>query len=387
MYHQFIQSKQQQTWLEVVKELAEQCQVRAEKTDRLGIFPKENFEALRESGYTAITVPKKYGGQGMGVYDLVLLQECLATGDGATALSIGWHLGIMYDLAEKRPWREEVFAKFCREVVAGALVNRAATERQTGSPTRGGRPQTTAVRKGDQWMITGRKIFTTMAPILDYFLVTAWIEEKETLGEFLVPRETPGVMMEETWDVISMRGTGSHDLVLREVLVPEENLVELLNKPRNKKVNPWLLHIPACYAGIAQAARHEAVAFASTYQPNSLPGPIKEVANIQRLIGEMELYLFQARHLLYSIASRVEDEKQRPHLGPELGAVKLTVTNHAITIVDLAMRVVGARSLQQSHPLQRHYRDVRSGLHNPPMDDTVMQQLAHRSFAQYEEGV
>jgi alkylation response protein AidB-like acyl-CoA dehydrogenase len=223
-----------------------------------------------------------------------------------------------------------------------------------------------------------------MAPVLDYFLVTAWIEEKETMGEFLVPRETAGVIIEETWDVISMRGTASHDLVLTEVLIPEENLVEVIT-PRKKEVNPWLLHIPACYAGIAQAARNEAVAFASTYQPNSLPGPIKEVPNIQRLIGEIELSLLQARHLLYSIASRAEDEEQRPHIGPELGAVKLTVTNHAVTIVDRAMRVVGAKSLQLSHPLQRHYRDVRSGLHNPPMDDTVIQQLAQRSFAQSAE--
>ncbi|WP_314733404.1 acyl-CoA dehydrogenase family protein [Anaerobacillus sp. CMMVII] len=60
----------------------------------------------------------------------------------------------------------------------------------------------------------------------------------------------------------------------------------------------------------------------------------------------------------------------------ELGAVKHSVVNHAIKIVDLAMRVTGARSLSEKNPLQRYYRDVRAGLHNPPMDDATILLLA-----------
>lgn len=52
------------------------------------------------------------------------------------------------------------------------------------------------------------------------------------------------------------------------------------------------------------------------------------------------------------------------------------MTNHAISVVDKAMRVVGAKSLQRSNPLQRYYRDVRAGLHNPPMDDASISLLA-----------
>jgi alkylation response protein AidB-like acyl-CoA dehydrogenase len=69
---------------------------------------------------------------------------------------------------------------------------------------------------------------------------------------------------------------------------------------------------------------------------------------------------------------------------PTLGAVKLSVVNKALEAVDLAMRVAGARSLSRKNPLQRYYRDVRAGLHNPPMDDMTIMQLADKSIKENE---
>lgn len=66
---------------------------------------------------------------------------------------------------------------------------------------------------------------------------------------------------------------------------------------------------------------------------------------------------------------------------PELGAVKMAITNAAIKVVDLAMRIVGAHSLSLSNPLQPYYRDVRAGLHNPPMDDMTIQLLAKKAIS------
>ena len=151
-----------------------------------------------------------------------------------------------------------------------------------------------------------------------------------------------------------------------------------------KQSEGWLLHIPACYLGIATAARNFAVEFAKTYTPNSLPGPICDLPNVQRTIGEIELELAEARHFLYSVAEKWDQKPESRHLlAKELGAVKLSVTNHAISVVDKAMRVVGAKSLQRSNPLQRYYRDVRAGLHNPPMDDATIMLLAKTAL--YDE--
>ncbi|MGF7536050.1 acyl-CoA dehydrogenase family protein [Bacillus mexicanus] len=376
----FIQNDQQRRWVEKIGRIADECQQTAAEDDKQGRFPVGKIQKLRDAGYTSLTLPSSFGGEGISVYDMLLFQERLARGDAPTALSIGWHLSVIGELGEGNTWDKDVFACIAKEVQNGAVINRAATEAQTGSPTRGGRPGTNAVKKNGKWTVNGRKTFTTMSQALDYFLVTAWIEEKQTTGVFLIHKDDPGLSIKETWDMSAMRATGSHDLVLNEVTLEEEKLVELLQGPRGAKPNGWLLHIPAVYLGIARAARDYAVQFASEYSPNSLKGPIKDVPAVQQRTGEMELELLNAKHFLFHIAQLYDDPQRRPHLRSELGAAKHIVTNAAMSVVDKAMRIVGARSLERTNPLQRYYRDVRAGLHNPPMDDAVIQKLAAEAF-------
>ncbi|PLT35626.1 acyl-CoA dehydrogenase family protein [Bacillus sp. V5-8f] len=372
----FYQTEQQKEYIKDLGKAIEQFSERAEELDEARAFPYQNIEELKQFGYHTLTLPKEHGGQGGTLYDYLLAQERIAREDGPTALSIGWHAGVILELAETNIWDEAVLHEFFQEVAKGALVNRAATEPQTGSPTRGGRPETTAIRKDDKWIINGRKTFTTLSPVLDIFIVSAWVPEDETIGSFLIHRNTSGLRIEETWDMIAMQGTGSHDLVLENVEIPEKYYIEK-QEDRPKQRSAWLLHIPACYLGIAVAARDYAVNFAKSYSPNSVKGPIRDLPNVQRLIGEIELEILEARHFLYSVAEKWQEKPElRDELAKSLGAVKFRVTNNAMSIVDKAMRVVGARSLQRTNPLQRYYRDVRAGLHNPPMDDATIQMLA-----------
>ncbi|PLR76635.1 acyl-CoA dehydrogenase [Bacillus sp. V3-13] len=367
--------------LKLMDSLKENFSERANRNNDSGEFPFQNFDDLKRSGYTALTVPKEYGGKEISLYELVRLQEKIAEGDGSTALGIGWHMGIIKNLSEKRLWDESLFQFLCEEVKKGALINAAATEAGTGSPTRGGKPQTTAEKQGQTWVINGRKTFTTLAPVLDFFIVSATLKESEEMANFLIPRSASGVSIEETWDSISMRGTGSHDLILENVIVEDRFLVEKPGKSA-KRANGWLLHIPACYMGIAQAAQSHAIKFAQSYSPNSIDGAIIDLPNVRQKIGEIELELMKARHFLYSVAKLWDEsnENARNNLLPELGAVKHAVTNSAIKVVDLAMRVVGARSLSAKSPMQRYYRDVRAGLHNPPMDDMTIHLLAQHAI-------
>jgi alkylation response protein AidB-like acyl-CoA dehydrogenase len=369
----------------LMDELSKRFSSRAHKVDVEGSFPFENIQDLIDTGYTSLTVPKKYGGQGITLLELIQLQGKIAEGDGATALSIGWHMGIVKNLAEKEIWKEPVFKKLCEEVCRGALVNAAATEPNTGSPTRGGMPETVAIKKGECWIINGRKTFTTMSPMLDFFIVSATISGTDQVGNFLIPRHNEGVRIEETWDSIAMKGTGSHDLFLENVTVDNDSYVEQIVR-EGKRANGWLLHIPACYLGIAKAAKKHAIEFASSYSPNSINKPIVELPNVKQKIGEMELKIMQAEYFINAVAGQWDssDEQERAKMGPVLGAVKLTVTNAAIEVVDLAMRVVGARSLSLKSPLQRYYRDVRAGLHNPPMDDMTVQLLSAYAIETYQ---
>jgi alkylation response protein AidB-like acyl-CoA dehydrogenase len=360
--------------------LADIFKERANQSKKDGEWLLANLEDLKREKFLALTIPKEYGGEGLNLYEFLLVQEKLAQGDGATALSIGWHLGSILENAENRSWDELVFAKLCQKIVhSQALINFAATEKATGSPARGGMPTTTAVKDGNKWRISGSKAFTSMAVALDYSLVTAQIGQTGRKGVFLVNHTFEGVEVEETWDSIAMRGTKSDDLILDNVLINED---ALLSEDGGKSLpKGWYLQIPAVYIGIATAARDYAVKFASEYSPNTLPGPIKDVPEVKRKVGEIELELFKGRQLLFSTAKKwVNHPEQRANMEHELSAVKHIATNSANSVVDLAMRIVGARSLSEKNPLQRYFRDVRAGLHNPPSDDSIIYMLGNRRF-------
>ncbi|PWI24731.1 acyl-CoA dehydrogenase [Kurthia sibirica] len=373
----FIKTDQQRQWLKKLESVKEQIVEDVEEIDRQGSFPFKGIEALKKIKYPAVTLPQQYGGEGFSIYDMILLQETLGSYDGSTALITGWSLNCIGDVFQQKIWSEDMLQHYAAQIRARPrFVNRAASEVGTGSPTRGGRPSTTAKRSGQNWIISGHKTFTTGIPVLDDILVQAFVEEEQAVGFFLISSTAPGVSWQENWDVVGMRGTSSHDLILNKVVVEDVAYVERATTPRQLKNDGYLLHIPATYLGIAQAARDYAVDFANTYQPNSLPAPIGTLPSVQEHIGQIDLKLAQARFTLYGVAELFDDVNRKGLLKNELGIAKHTVTNLAIEIVDRAMRIVGAKSLQLSNPLQRYYRDVRAGLHNPPMDDMTIKKLA-----------
>lgn len=381
----FIRNDREARFAQMADDLASEISKTAAKYDEEGSFPFEHFEKLKDAGYLKITAPKQFGGDGASLYEMVLMQERLAKGDGSTALGVGWHVGMMLSLRENGGWPEHLYEQLCRLVVdEGEMINSFASERATGSPTRGGRPGTTAEKTADGWVITGRKTFSTLSPILNYFTVSASIKDSDEIGRFFVKKDK-NVHIEETWNTMSMRATGSHDVILDGVTVSDDALIELEipgKKTHHQNDQGWLLHIPACYIGIAHAARDYAIDFAMNYKPTSLPGPISELEHIQNKIGEIEVELKTARMFLYAVADRWDrNPDERLQLKSELALAKYVATNAALSIVDKAMRIVGGSSLAKSFPLERMYRDVRAGLHNPPMDDAVIRGLAQAALA------
>ncbi|RAL25806.1 acyl-CoA dehydrogenase family protein [Thermoflavimicrobium daqui] len=374
--------------LEKARALSERFAQRAAEVDEKADFPEKNFKDLKEAGFLELTIPKEFGGHEITLSELVRVIEYLGEGDASTALSLGWHLSILMEQATLRQWPQDQFADICHEIITQKkLINRIATEPTTGSPSRGGNPQTIAQRTMKGWEITGYKTFASMSKALDFLLVTATIKETGEVAEFLIRKGLPGVFYEETWNTLGMRGTISHDIRLKNVVLPEESLLRIMpEKQKRSYGRGWMLHIPACYLGVAKAARRFAVQFAKDYSPYGISGSIQQFPHIQRFIGEMEVEYFTAQTLLYSMAERWDhDPQQRLHLAPELAATKLVVTNTACHIVDLAMRIVGGHSLYRRFPLERYYRDVRGGLHNPPMDDMTIQMLAQRAFEQRDK--
>ncbi|MBF2178424.1 acyl-CoA/acyl-ACP dehydrogenase [Staphylococcus warneri] len=368
-----VQTELQRKWIDKFKAVEEQFKSYAENNDIESRFPYENVQWLIDEGYTLLTLPKAYGGEGGTIEDMVILQTHLARIDGATALSIGWHLSVVGQLYEQQLWEQDLLDEFAEEVKKGALVNRAVSEAETGSPTRGGRPATNAVKVDDGYVLNGVKTFTSMSKTLTHFVVGAYVEELGQVGFFLVPRDFEGLEIADNWNMIGMRATESHDLVLNDVKIPEQYFVEHQRKP---SLNGWILHIPSVYLGIAQAARDYAVDFAKTYSPNSIDGTIAEIPTVQQNLGKMESLLLSARHFLWSTAHGYQLYEKDTDIWNETSASKVLVLNQGLEVVDLAMRIVGAKSLEMERPLQRYYRDMRAGLHNPPMEDMAYTNIA-----------
>ncbi|WP_436851488.1 acyl-CoA dehydrogenase family protein [Staphylococcus gallinarum] len=377
-----IHSDIQQKWIHKFETIKETFQSRAAYNDIHSRFPYENIEWLVKEGYSKLTLPKSYGGEGATIEDMVILQSHLGAIDGVTALSIGWHLSVVGQLYEQELWESPMLESFAEAVKQGALVNRAISEAETGSPTRGGRPASHAVETEDGYVLNGVKTFTSMSKGLTHFVVSAYSESLEQVGYYLVTKDMQGVEIADNWNMLGMRSTESHDLVLNDVHIPKENFVET-RSAGVKKPNGWILHIPSVYLGIAQAARDYAVDFAKKHSPNSIEGCIGELPTVQQNIGKMESLLLSARHFLWSTAQLYTSETT-PNVWNETSASKVLVMNQGLEVIDIAMRIVGAKSLEMDRPLQRYYRDMRAGLHNPPMEDMAYTNIAKSVLGLFE---
>jgi len=367
----------QAEFMALADRLADEAAARAMAHDRAGTFPHDTFRLLQDAGYLALTVSERYGGRGATPLELMLAQERLARGDGAVALAAAMHLQIVGGLAESGAWPEPLFARLCREIVEdGALINSAASEPELGSPSRGGPYATVAVPTADGWRISGRKTWTTLSPALRYAIVLLSVEEPDGSlgrGSVLVPIPTPGLRIEETWDSLSMRASGSHDLVFDGVVVPRENRLPAPSGPPGRDPRGWSLITSAVYLGVAVAARDFAVRYARERVPSGVGAPIAEIESVQHRIAQIEILLLQARSVLYGTAEAFEQAgDERDAIAWRAAAAKYTATNHAIQITDQALRVVGSTGLSRAHPLERYFRDVRAGVGNPPLDDVAL---------------
>lgn len=384
-------TERQRRFLALAEPLAHRFAERAARHDADGSFPHDNFADLRAAGLLALTVPEEYGGLGANELDYALTLERIAWGDTSTALALGMSLSNLGQLAEGGLWPERTPALFREVARDGVLLNAAQAEPEMGSPSYGGLPATTARREADGgWRLTGRKIYTTGAPGLRYFLVMATIEEEgrpPRIGDFLAPSDTPGLRVEETWNALALRASGSHDLVLDDALLPADALLSAREPgqpdPRAALGLPWgALTLAAVYTGAARAVRDDIVHFVATRTPTALGKPLGELPNVQMRLGEIESLILTSRRVTLGLAEDwVTSPEARPSLRQEAPLVKTLATNNAVRVTDLALRIAGGQGLQRGNRLERIFRDVRAGLINAPIEDVALQNAGKAAFA------
>jgi alkylation response protein AidB-like acyl-CoA dehydrogenase len=358
--------------------LAGPIAARAEAVDRRGMFPYDSFSEMHEAGYLGITIPRDLGGLGADVLEYALAHERIARACGSTALAANMHLTLIGKIAETGMWPAQTLGQVTRDIVDnGALINSANSEPDLGSPSRGGLPSTTAERTAEGWVINGRKRWASLAPALTYMIVLATVIDGDApprRGNFLVRADAPGVRIEETWDNLGMRGTASDDVVFTDVEVPVGAPVPIDGSDVPGDGFGWsAFGGAAVFLGIGQAARDAAVRYAQERRPNGMAGPIAELQTIQHRIARIELDLLQARALLYATAEwwLAHPEERKANMW-RLAAAKYAVTRAVIAATDEALKVAGSAGLAATSPLQRYFRDARTAIGQPPIEDVAL---------------
>ncbi|NJN83731.1 MAG: hypothetical protein HC802_16630, partial [Caldilineaceae bacterium] len=316
------QNERQAELLVTAQGLAEKFASRAAEYDRSGAFPHENYADARESGLPGLVVPKALGGWGANLYETAMVLETLAMGDGSTALNLSMHMQTLGSVVEKRAWPKTMIEQVCRDAVEkGALINAVATEPELGSPSRGGKPKTTATPVYESaelvgWTIDGLKSFASMSPTLDYMIVPATLQDgSEEVARFVVP-VGDGVEIIETWDAMGMRTTGSHDVRFTDVWVPDDHMID-----RSDSARPGSVIIRTRAEAVSLATSGQMLVSAvgsqdpwSRLRDNTLPLTDKEIDETIDVVLHADNYYIIADHLIGDI-----DQIAHGDLAPRAG--------------------------------------------------------------------
>lgn len=357
----------------------------AARHDREASFPFESIEKLRRAGLLRLTVPLEFGGGGAGLLVARRAVQAIGTGCPATALILAMQLSKQAALGRNRRWPAHLRARVLRDAVEeGGLMNTLRVEPELGSPTRGGLPATIARRTATGWAITGRKIYSTGAPGLRWMEVFARTDEASPrIGSFLVPAGVPGLSIEPTWNALGLRGSGSHDVVLQDVTVPEDHAVDLrdLGPPeRDPESAAWNAQlVSAVYLGVAEAARGWIIGFVRQRAPGSLGAPLATLARVQEAIGRIEGRLLVAR-LAADAAAQAVDEGRTPP-ATESGLLKVALAEAAIGAVQEAIHLAGNHGQSRDNPLERHWRDVGCAAVHVPTNDAAHEAAGRTAIA------
>ena len=344
-------------WAAEMRELGPSFAARAERHDATDAFVAENYADLKARGFLAAGVPAELGGGGATLPELCAMLGELARHCGSTALALSMHTHLVAVNAWR--WRHEGAPTdgLLRRVAAEklVLVSSGGSDWLPGSGT--------AERVEGGYRITARKVFSSGSPAGDLLVTSAVLADAAgpTVLHFAVPLKAQGVRIEETWRTLGMRGTGSHDVVLEGVFVPDAAIG--VRRPAGK----WhpMFHtiasvafplIYSVYVGVAEAARDLAVREAKKKKAD---------AALLTLVGEMENELATARLALAGMIANAGVARFSAETTNTGMTGRTLVARHAIRTVEKAMEVVGGASFFRHLGLERMFRDVQGARYHP----------------------
>ncbi len=344
-------------WADAAEDVAAAIAGHAADHDRSGTFVSDGIDLARDRGLVSMLVPTELGGGGATHAETCAALTTLAHGCPATALTLSMHS----HLVAAQVWRH-------KHDLPAPVLTRVAAERiflvSTGAADwidSGGR--SSKVEGG--FRVSARKAPSSGCPAGDVLVSSArWDDAPDgpQVIHFAVPFAADGVSIDQTWDTMGMRGTGSHTVVLDDVFVPDAAVsltraAGVWHPVWNTVIGAAMPLIMAVYVGIAEAAATRAVALVGE-RGGTTAAP---------LVGRMLNQLHTARDGLAAMVVLSDDLRfaNTDDLGAAVLSRKTVVADAAISTVRLAMEAVGGASYSTSTGLERLYRDVHGGLYHP----------------------
>jgi alkylation response protein AidB-like acyl-CoA dehydrogenase len=334
----------------------------AARWDAEEAFPEPSLEALRRSGLLALTVPTRYGGEGLGTFEACLVLEELARGCMASAMVAQMFLNGP-PRAIALLGTDEQRARLLPGVADGSRYFAIAmTEPQAGSA---GTDLTTALRAdGRDFRLTGTKCSITGGARADAFLVFCRAEGTRGasgIGAVLVQRGASGFAAPEVEPKMGGRGVAEATLRFEDVPVAARDVV-LVPDPDSKRgadvllrqFNPERCGNAAMCVGVARAALEDALAHVC--ERHQFGRPIVEFQGIQWRLADMAVDLEASRLLTWRAA--LSDDGGFPALH-ETAAAKLAANEMAQRVTNEAIQLHGHAGYTRSRPVERYFRDVR----------------------------
>jgi alkylation response protein AidB-like acyl-CoA dehydrogenase len=326
--------------------------------DEKSEFPHEVVKKLGEMGLLGVIFPESLGGAGMGYVEYVLAIEELSRVDGSVGIIVAAHNSLCTNhimLGGNDEQRKRWIPKLASGQWLGAW---GLTEPGSGSDAAGAR--TTAVKKGDTWVLNGSKTFITNGGHANCAVVLAVTDrEKGTKGisAFVVEKGTKGFRPGRKENKLGLRASDTSELIFEDCEIPAENLIGKEGdgfKDAMRVLDGGRISIAALSLGMARGALDAAMKYAQ--ERRQFGKAISEFQAIQFKLADMATQL-DAAWLLTMRAAQMKDKGQKVTL--ESAMAKLYASEAACRICDEGVQIHGGYGFIKDYPAEKFYRDVR----------------------------
>ena len=326
--------------------------------DQNNEFPDEAVQKMGQLGWLGLPFPKEYGGAGLDILSYAMAVEELARVDGGAGVILSAHVSLgawpifAYGTEEQK---QKYLVPLAKGEKLGAF---GLTEPNAGSDAGG--TETTALDKGDHYLLNGGKIFITNAPKADTYVVFAVTTPDigtRGISAFIVEKGWKGFEFGDHYDKMGIRSSSTAELIFNDVKVPKENLLGKEGdgfKIAMSTLDGGRIGIAAQALGIAQGAFEHALAYAKERVQFGKPIAAQQAVSFK--LADMATKLRCARFLVYSAA---ELKEQHAPYGMESAMAKMYASDIALEVTNDAVQIHGGTGFLKGMEVERAYRDAK----------------------------